>query len=76
MIKKYNENEINILADILKKDGVICVPTDTVYGICARANSKIAYEKLIEVKSRPENKAFPIMCANEKQIKDIAVVDG
>lgn len=71
----YNKNEINKLVEILKNDGVICVPTDTVYGVCARACSKKAYEKLIKVKNRPLNKAFPIMCADEEQIKEIAVVD-
>ena len=38
-------------------------------------NSQIAYDKLIRVKNRPENKAFPVMCANEEQIKSIARVD-
>ena len=49
MIKRYKENEIKELAQILKNDGVICVPTDTVYGICARIASKEAYNKLIRV---------------------------
>ena len=39
MIKRYKENEIDKLANILKNDGVISVPTDTVYGVCARINS-------------------------------------
>ncbi len=38
-------------------------------------NSKIAYHKLIEVKKRPANKSFPVMCANEEQIKSIAIVN-
>lgn len=75
MIRRYNENEIEQLADILKDDGVISVPTDTVYGICARINSKKARDKLMAVKNRPITKAFPIMCAGEQQIQSIAVVD-
>ena len=73
-MKRYNKNQINELADILKKDGVISVPTDTVYGICARINSEKAYQKLLTVKKRPNTKSFPIMCADEEQIK-IAIVD-
>ena len=69
MIERYKQNEIDKLVQILKNDGVISVPTDTVFGICARINSQIAHDKLIEVKKRPINKAFPVMCANEKQIK-------
>lgn len=75
MIKRYKENEIDELAQILKKDGVISVPTDTVYGICACMNSTKAYNNLLTVKNRPENKLFPIMCADEKQIKKIAIID-
>lgn len=76
MIKKYKENEIDELAKILINDGVICVPTDTVYGLCARINSKKAYEKLIEIKKRPLNKLFPIMCADEEQVRSIAIVNN
>jgi tRNA A37 threonylcarbamoyladenosine synthetase subunit TsaC/SUA5/YrdC len=36
MVKRYNQNEINKLASILKNGGVISVPTDTVFGICGR----------------------------------------
>ena len=75
MIKRYKENEIDKLVNILKNDGVISVPTDTVYGVCARIDSKIAHNKLMAVKERPENKAFPIMCSSLQQIKNIAVVD-
>lgn len=75
MIKRYKQNEIEKLAQILKNDGVISVPTDTVFGICCRINSKIAYYKLITVKNRPIDKSFPVMCANEEQIKRIAIVN-
>ena len=71
----YKQDEIDELAKILKKDGIICVPTDTVYGLCGRMNSIKAYDKLVNIKNRPTNKPFPIMCADEKQIKSIALVD-
>lgn len=75
MVKIYNENEIDELVYILKNDGVISVPTDTVYGLCGKIDSKKAYEKLLEIKERPINKAFHIMCADEKQVRKIGIVD-
>lgn len=63
------------MAEVLKNGGTLSVPTDTVYGVCAIMNSKQAEEKLREVKNRPLTKAFPIMCADEAQIKEIAYVD-
>ena len=73
-MKIFKNNEIDEIAQILKNDGVIAVPTDTVYGLCACMNSKKAQENLIKIKNRPENKNFPVMCANLEQIKKIAQV--
>lgn len=75
ILKRYKQSQIEEIASILKNDGVVSVPTDTVYGICARINSSKAYEKLVNVKNRPSYKSFPILCKNLDQIKTIAVVD-
>ena len=75
MIKRYKQTEIEKLAEILKNDGVISVPTDTVYGVCARINSKKAHDNLVKTKNRPITKPFPIMCSDEEQIKNIAIVN-
>lgn len=74
-MKRFSEDDIDEIVDILKNNGVISVPTDTVYGVCARIDSKKAHDNLILVKNRPETKPFPVMCANEEQIKDIAIVN-
>ncbi|HCQ55735.1 MAG TPA: threonylcarbamoyl-AMP synthase [Clostridiales bacterium] len=74
-MKRYNQNEIDKLAEILKNNGVISVPTDTVFGVCAHINSINAYNKLIKTKNRPITKPFPIMCADKEQIKEIAIID-
>ena len=74
-MKRFKQSETDELAEILKNDGVISVPTDTVYGVCARIKSKNAYNNLVIVKNRPSTKPFPVMCANEEQIKSIAVVN-
>lgn len=50
MIKRYKQTEIEKLVEILKNDGVISVPTDTVYGVCARINSKKAHDNLVKAK--------------------------
>ena len=76
MVKRFKQNEIDELARILKNDGIIAVPTDTVYGLCARIDSEKAHNKLIETKNRPVNKLFPIMCANKEQIKSIAKLNN
>lgn len=74
-MKRYKQSEIEEVVTILKSDGVISVPTDTVYGICARINSSKAYLKLVSVKNRPSTKSFPVMCSDIEQIKSIATLN-
>lgn len=74
-MKRYKSNEIDKLSEILKNDGVISVPTDTVFGVCARINSIKAYDNLVKTKNRPITKPFPVMCSDEEQIRSIAIID-
>lgn len=74
-MKRYKQNEIDLVVNAILDDGVLSVPTDTVYGICARVHSPEAFNKLVEVKNRPSNKKFPVMCSDIEQIKSIAIVD-
>lgn len=70
-MKRFTENQIEEMAEILRNNGVLSVPTDTVYGVCARMDTMEAQENLRNVKNRPAAKAFPIMCADEDQIASI-----
>jgi len=74
-MRVYHDDEVDDIVEVLRKDGVISVPTDTVYGVCARCNSEKAQDQLRLVKHRPLTKAFPLMCADLNQIKEICIVD-
>ena len=74
-MKRYRQSEIEEVVTVLKNDGVISVPTDTVYGICARINSSKAYNNLVKVKNRPSTKSFSVLCKDLEQIESIAIVD-
>ena len=71
----FSDKDILILADLLNNNEVICVPTDTVYGLCAKTNSYLAYKNLVNIKDRPNNKLFPIMCSDLNQIREIALIN-
>jgi len=74
-MRRFAQDEIAEMAEILKNDGVISVPTDTVYGLCARMDSLAAQEHLRDIKHRPADKAFPVMCKDLQQIEEIAEVN-
>ena len=66
-MKRYKTNEIDQLVEILKNDGIISVPTDTVYGLCAKFDSKIAYNKLIKYFSSVKKKECSRVCYKWKK---------
>lgn len=73
-MKVYTTHEISDIVDALKEGEVIAVPTDTVYGLCASIEVYESQEKLRDIKHRPKDKAFPIMCANLKQIESLCEI--
>lgn len=42
-----------IVADILRKEDVVAIPTETVYGLAGNAYSETAVRKIFELKNRP-----------------------
>lgn len=61
LIKLYEENpsekEIHKIVKVLKNDGLIIYPTDTVYGLGCDINSKKALEKIARIKQIKLEKA-------------------
>jgi L-threonylcarbamoyladenylate synthase len=74
-IRRFDPYDTEEMAQILRDEGVISVVTDTVHGLCARMDSLKAQEKLRDIKHRPKDKAFPVMCCDLRQIESIAYVN-
>ena len=55
---------------------VIIFPTDTVYGIGTKIFDIDGIEKIYEIKKRSKDKPLACLCANIKQIDDIAILDN
>ena len=74
-VKVYNENpnatEINKIAGVLKKGGLIIYPTDTVYGLgCDITNAK-AVEKIARIKGIKVDKSnFSFICNDLSHLSD------
>ena len=50
--------------NILKNDGVVVLPTDTLYGLVASVNSKKAVEKIFKIKDRDKSKALIVLISS------------
>lgn len=69
--KNLNQTDFSKAADALRRGEVIAFPTETVYGIAARADSKKATEKLYRLKQRLAAKPFSIAVSDpNKAAKD------
>ncbi len=46
-------SELNKAIDILNNEGVVAIPTETVYGLAGKIDSTIAINKIFKIKERP-----------------------
>ena len=53
--------------DALAAGGLVALPTDTVYGLCAVAADDAAVRRLYDVKSRPADQPLPLFAASIEQ---------
>lgn len=74
-MKVFQTSDIEEIVETLNDEKIIAVPTDTVYGLCGIIKSDKTEEKIRDIKHRPKEKSFPIMCANLAQIKELCKVD-
>jgi L-threonylcarbamoyladenylate synthase len=66
------QRQVELGVSILKQGGLVAFPTDTVYGLGARANIPQAVERVYRVKERPPNMALPLLLADMSQISEVA----
>lgn len=66
-----NENELNNVIEILKNDGLVILPTETVYGIAANAFSDKACKSIFTAKGRAQDNPLIVHVANKNMIYDI-----
>ncbi len=75
-INPYNPQPrlIGQVVDVLKKGGVICYPTDTMYGVGCDIFNQKAVKRIHMIKNRPKQKPFSFMCSDLKNISEYSHV--
>lgn len=69
------KDNIERIVKILEEDGIVAIPTDTVYGLAIKSDSEALYKKLVRVKGRPEDKPFPLMVSSTQQLNQLVDMD-
>ncbi|MFA6989175.1 MAG: L-threonylcarbamoyladenylate synthase [Candidatus Gastranaerophilaceae bacterium] len=63
-----SSNEINLIKDILNNNGVIAIPTDTVWGLACLPDKITAVKKIYNLKGRNEKKPLILMSSDVKYL--------
>lgn len=69
---KISEKDLSRAVDALLAGEVVVMPTDTVYGVCARAQDEQAVQKLYALKAR-ESKPGTVVAASIDQIVELGI---
>ncbi len=67
-IHKFNNKNLNKTVNILKKNDLVGVPTETVYGLAGNAYSRFSVKKIYKLKKRPKINPLIIHYLNVKNI--------
>src|SRR6186713_2897099 len=66
-----NSKHISTVVELLKHDGVVIIPTDTVYAIACSITSSKAFERICRLKGvKPEKANFSFLCSDLSHIAD------
>lgn len=68
-----NDEQVAETIKALNKDQLVIAPTDTIYGILAKASSKIAVEKAYRVRRRQSDKPCIILISDTAQLTSFGV---
>ena len=73
-INDQNEQQqaLDAADEILKKGGVIAIPTDTVYGFATLVHDEEAIAKLYLIKERDQNKSIAVLLGDANQASSVA----
>jgi L-threonylcarbamoyladenylate synthase len=75
MILPPDETGIARAAEILLAAGLVAVPTETVYGLAARADSEAAIAHIYRTKGRPDFNPLIVHVASLEQAESLALFD-
>ena len=59
-------------AEILRKGGIVAIPTETVYGLAASALDSDALKKVFEAKGRPQDNPLIVHISSMEMLREIA----
>ncbi len=63
---------IKRVAEILRKGGIVAIPTETVYGLAANAQDETAVAKIFKAKGRPQDNPLIVHISDFSELEGVA----
>ena len=83
LLDAKKEGAVETAAEIIKKGGLVAIPTETVYGLAANAFDPVACANIFKAKGRPGDNPLIVHICSMDMISDVveevsgdATVDG
>ncbi|OYU96071.1 MAG: threonylcarbamoyl-AMP synthase [Bacteroidetes bacterium B1(2017)] len=75
--KNPNPRDLKKVLDVLNSDGVIIIPTDTIYAMACRMDSRKGIERMSRIMGKkPEKVNYSLLCSDLANISDVtAAID-
>ncbi len=70
---KLSSKAIYKAAEVIKNGGIVCFPTDTIYGLLALASDKEAIERLYTIR-RPSGRPFILLLPHAGWVKELGLL--
>jgi L-threonylcarbamoyladenylate synthase len=71
-LSAHDPHALRYAVDVLRNDGLVAFPTDTVYGVGALIGREAAVQRLYTVKGRPTDKAIAVLVARAADLNAVA----
>lgn len=67
------KKQVELVAEIVRRGGVILYPTDTIYGLGCDVLNRDAVRRIMQIKGRPEGKPLIVLASDLKMVR--ALID-
>jgi len=67
-VLKFDADAVKTAVEVIKKGGIVLLPTETVYGVAGDAYSHDVFTKISSLKARPQDKPFPLQVGKVENV--------
>ncbi|HMK08535.1 MAG TPA: Sua5/YciO/YrdC/YwlC family protein, partial [Anaerolineales bacterium] len=73
LISAGEEGWLSEAEQVLRRGGLVAFPTDTVYGLAARAVDAAAVGRIFAAKGRPQDRSIPVLVGGWAEVVGVAL---